>query len=68
MAMQSYPVSSSAIKAVKYDDKAKRLLLTFPSGHQYEYGPIDRFLFTSFMASSSKGQFFNREIKGKYEL
>lgn len=59
------PVSSTAIAAVAYSAEAA-LDIEFASGARYRYFAVPEQLFHEFLASDSKGAFFNQRIKPRY--
>lgn len=42
------------------------LIITFHSGHRYEYYGVPRFVFQALLNASSKGKFHHAAIKYKY--
>ena len=60
-------VESSSIDSVGYDPDTRRLFVRFvESGNAYVYADVAESVFNEFLASSSKGRFFNDEVKGVY--
>ena len=68
IAMQTYPtmipVDSSAIRSIGYE--AGTLIVEFQSGRTYDHPRVPYSVFTDFLRSSSKGAFYNRYIRGRY--
>lgn len=61
-------VESTSIEAVKYNLTTGTLSVRFlHSGDEYDYMGVSEGIYQAFMASTSKGSFLNREIKGKFE-
>jgi hypothetical protein len=60
------PVSSSCISAYDYDPTTMELEITFRSGRTYTYSGVTPDVAAGFAAASSKGSYFNEEIKGSY--
>jgi lysyl-tRNA synthetase class 2 len=60
-------VESSAIARVDYDDAAQMLRVRFMSGRRYRYADVPREVYERFVAAPSKGQFFNAEIRDRYD-
>jgi len=58
-------VGSSTIAAIGYDPGARELYVQFhsPPG-TYVYYPVDAAVFEEFLRASSKGDYFNRKVKG----
>ena len=61
-----YPVESSMISHVGYDEAARTLTLLFHSGKRYEYGGVEREVYEALRAAPSAGSFFREEIDGCY--
>lgn len=57
-------VESSSIFKVGY--RRRVMQVQFNSGRIYEFRKVPRAKFDEFMSANSKGEFFNREIKGAY--
>ncbi len=64
--MDRRSVSSSNIRAIGYDAESNVLEIEFHSGWTYHYFEVPSGRYQSLMDATSKGSFFNREIKGKY--
>lgn len=60
-------VKSSNLEIVGYDPKAKTMQVKFHSGNIYEFSAVSRFVYDALLQSESKGQFFNKFIKGRFE-
>ena len=65
--MNMIPVTSTNIKTIGYDPAARTLRVQFNSGGTYDYTEVPEATWHDFAASASKGQFFVKEIKGKYQ-
>jgi len=62
------PVESSALKAVGYDSATQILTVIFKkSGARYDYKQVPQKVFKNLMTAPSKGSYFMKNIKGKYE-
>jgi len=61
-------VESSVIDEVGYDEATQALTLKFDSGETYEYKAVPKAVYDELMAAESKGQYFQKNIKGKYEF
>jgi hypothetical protein len=57
------PVSSSVIAAIGYDEEREVLEVEFTSGTIYRYLRVSLDVYEDFLASRSKGTFFNERIK-----
>lgn len=61
-------VTSSAIAAVDHREDEGVLLVSFTSGRHYAYGDVPRSVYDAFVAATSKGTFFNEEIRDVYPV
>jgi hypothetical protein len=59
-------VPSSVIRSFSYSAKNKELSITFVSGRRYVYTDVPQNVFDTFKAATSKGTFFNNEIRDCY--
>lgn len=59
-------VSSSAISFIDYDELSQILTIIFVKTGKYTYPNFPKSLYEQFLASSSKGKFYNRHIRDKY--
>jgi hypothetical protein len=57
---------STAIRNLFYDPAKRELWLTFVSGRRYVYTDVPSEVFDAFKTASSRGAFFNREIRDRY--
>jgi hypothetical protein len=64
--MNSTLVESAALAALSYDDVCGILQLNFRSGAVYRYHEVPLPVYEALLAATSKGNYFNREIRGKY--
>ncbi len=62
--MTRVPVVSSNLKSVGYENGI--LEIEFHSGGIYRYLHTTEMLFNALISASSKGQYFDRNIKNKY--
>ena len=65
---QIQPIESSVIRDASYAADARELRITFLSGRQYAYANVPQSIYEAFLASSSKGAFFNIAIRGRYHF
>ncbi len=65
MAGSSPPVSSN-VKSVGYDEPTNVLHVEFHGGGVYQYSDVPPGVWRELMASNSKGQFLNSQIKNAY--
>lgn len=63
--MDMVPVVSSNIKAIGYHETLHILAVHFHNEHVYEYPNIDVQVYKDFLASESKGKFFQVNIKNR---
>jgi hypothetical protein len=59
-------VPSSAIRSFSYSAKNSELSITFVSGRRYVYIDVPQDAVDAFKAATSKGSFFNNEIRDCY--
>lgn len=64
--MHRTSVSSTSIRDVGYDPLARRLEVGFLSGGVYAYDAVPAEVHDAFLGASSKGQYFQREIRDRY--
>jgi hypothetical protein len=57
---------SSVVAAMKYDEAAAVLRVTFVSGSVYDYKNVPANVYKEMKAAGSKGAFLNHVIKRKY--
>lgn len=63
-----YAVESSNLNAVGFDPTRNRLRVRFNTGSVYDYVGVPASEFTGLLGASSKGQYFNQEIKDSYSF
>jgi hypothetical protein len=61
-------VDSSTMEAVGYDAAARELLVQFTGGKLYAYLDVDEYILQELLMADSKGSYFNREIKPRYQF
>ena len=66
MPTSMYPVNSSQISYIGYDEITKELFITFKNGSIYKYEDVPLFKFNNMKANSSVGKYFNMYIKDIY--
>jgi hypothetical protein len=59
-------VNSSAMHRVEYDDTARRLDIWFNGSGQYSYFGVPLVIYLGLLNSSSKGRYFNDNIREQY--
>lgn len=59
-------VSSTAIKAIAYNEAKHTLIVDFTSGGTYEYEGVPSNIYQAFEAAPSKGSFFHQNILDRY--
>jgi KTSC domain-containing protein len=57
---------SSDIAEATYEPVSQLLTVTFARGKSYRYAGVPLGVWTAFHAATSKGEFFNRNIKKQY--
>ncbi|MGQ0533896.1 MAG: KTSC domain-containing protein [Caulobacteraceae bacterium] len=58
---------STAIADIEYDPERKQLRITFVTGRIYIYEDVPIDVFEDLMSTSSRGAYFNRNIRSAYE-
>ena len=62
-------VESTMIKEAGYDEATQVLTVKFVNGDEvYEYKNVPKSVYDELMAAESKGSFFAKNIKGKYDF
>jgi len=59
---------STAIADIDYDADREKLTVTFVTGRVYEYDDVPPDAADAFQHASSKGAFFNRQIRDRYQF
>lgn len=59
-------VKSSHIDSTQYDPSTRILTIKFQSGHVYQYNNVPQSTDTAFALAASKGEYFDKYIRGKY--
>jgi hypothetical protein len=57
---------SSVIRSFAYDAARRELRIVFQSGLSYVYEDVPKSTYDAMKASFSKGEFFNRHIRGHF--
>jgi hypothetical protein len=57
---------STAIRNLFYEPAKRELWVTFVSGRRYVYTEVPPDVFDAFITASSRGAFFNHEIRDRY--
>jgi KTSC domain len=65
MEMQS--VTSRAISAVGYDGTNHRMKILFNNGKIYDFCNVPRHIYEEILSASSKGTYYNKNIRGRYQ-
>ncbi|WP_380285992.1 KTSC domain-containing protein [Kitasatospora purpeofusca] len=65
--MNRTPVDSSALRSVGYDRVRRVLELEFTAGGVYAYLAVPRRVHRELMAAESRGRYFVREIRDRYD-
>ncbi|MFK3606767.1 KTSC domain-containing protein [Pseudomonas fluorescens] len=66
-AMDMVRVNSTAITAVGYDPATGRMKITFKQGRTYDYCRVPPNIHQGLMGAGSKGTYFDRMIKDRYQ-
>jgi hypothetical protein len=62
----SIPVQSSLLASVRYQPAESILELEFCGGAVYQYFNVPASIYDSLLAAESKGNYFNRQIRGHF--
>ncbi len=66
--MEMIPVRSSAIAAVGYDPNTGRMKIRFTSqGTTYDFCGVPQHIYNGLMAAASKGTYYDRVIRDRYQ-
>ncbi len=66
--MQRQSVSSSAIRSVGYDPASRKMEIVFRSSSQvYHYCGVPESVFKGLLQASSKGRYYQNNIKDRYD-
>jgi hypothetical protein len=57
---------STVIRSFRYDADRQELNIVFQSGRSYAYAGVPERTYAALKAALSKGEFFNRRIRGKF--
>lgn len=61
-------VESSNIWQIGYDAKNQKLYIQFNEGGLYSYADFPADMWEEFQASGSKGKFFYKAVKGRFDF
>lgn len=64
--MEQYPVELSAIGAIGFDERRRKLRVTFADGSLYRYSDVPLRTFRGLMDTESKGAYFDDQIRGRF--
>ena len=57
---------STSIANIEYDEKTQVLNVSFVKGGSWSFSGVDKETAEAFKSASSKGQYFNMNIRGQY--
>ena len=57
---------STVIRSFRYNARSRELRILFQSGKEYVYADVPAELYAEMQDASSKGEFFNQYIRGKF--
>lgn len=66
--MKQFPMPSSVVATIRYDEKTSKLRIIFQSGSIYDYLKVPAKVYNEMKKASSKGEFLNKEIKPNYDF
>ena len=64
--MKRTSVNSSSIASIGYDEAVSLLEIEFKKGTVYQYANVPKSLFDALMKATSKGRFFDQNIREKF--
>lgn len=64
--MNNIYVASANLQSVGYDAHHQTLEVEFRNGAIYQYYNLPQFMYERLMEASSKGQFFNAQIRNRF--
>ena len=67
MAPEMHYVDSTNVEAIGYDMTTQELHVQFIGSRTYVYFDVEEWVFDEFLQASSKGQYLNGNIKGRYQ-
>ena len=67
MPVPMFPVSSSNIAFIGYDDETQELYIRFHNDNVYKYSDVPELVFNELRNNTSVGKYYLNNIKGKYE-
>ena len=65
--MEMLPVVSSAIAAVGYDPISQEMNIRFRKGNVYTFCRVPAHVFEGLLTAPSKGLYYDRHIRGRYQ-
>jgi hypothetical protein len=65
--MEMISVRSAAIRAVGYEPSTQRMRITFIEGHSYDFCGVPSLIYVALLQAPSKGGYYNRYIKDRYQ-
>lgn len=65
--MRKSNVTSNAFRSVSYDPQQMRLEVEFHNGRRYAYHGVPHGTHWNFVNADSVGDFFHKQIKGKFK-
>ena len=66
MAMQSYPVASSALASIQYDEDTGECAISFTDGRSYVIPNLPAIELHRWISADSIGGYWNTNLRGKY--
>jgi len=65
--MEKQSVTFSAKSAVGYDQINHRMKICFKTGKIYDFCNVPRQIYEDLLSASSKGTYYNKNIRGRYQ-
>lgn len=67
MTVPGFHLASSSLTTADYDEARPQLRLQFCDGTRYQYLEVPPSTLHALLAAPSKGRFFNRHIRGRFD-
>lgn len=65
--MEMITVCSSAIRAAGYDSASMQMKIQFEQGDTYTFCRVPAHVFDGLISASSKGRYYDRHIRDRYQ-
>ena len=68
LASSAWAETKSTIGQVSYDGDKKALTVVFDKGGTFEYADVPQATYDDLQKAESKGEFFNKNVRGKFKV